>query len=311
MKIVFMGTPEFAVPSLKRLLASRHLVVGIVTGPDRPAGRGLKLQASAVKGIAQDSGLPILQPEKLKDDVFIQALQGLNADLFVVVAFRILPEVVFTMPPKGTINLHASLLPAYRGAAPINWALINGESMTGISTFFIEKTVDTGKIILQRTLAIGPEDDAGLVHDKLAELGAQAVLETVEQIERAQVQETIQTGAFSLAPKLTTELSKIRWSEPAPTIHNLIRGLSPYPGAFTTWNGKILKILRSQVRSQTPVAATLGEILTASQDQGITVATGAGVIALLEVQPEGRRRMTAAEFLRGHGMQPHQILGGM
>lgn len=306
-----MGTPEFSLPSLKRLLTSHHRVVGIVTVPDRPAGRGLKLQASAVKTFALDRGIPILQPEKLKDENFVQDLRRLEADLFVVVAFRILPEVVYTMPPKGTINLHASLLPAYRGAAPINWALINGETVTGVSTFFIEKTVDTGKIILQQALGIGPEDDAGVVHDQLAELGARILSETVDQIDQGLVKEKIQTGQVTLAPKLTTEMCKICWSDPASAIHNRIRGLSPYPGAFTTWQGKILKIFRSQVRSQMASVTAAGEILAASPDQGIEVATGAGVIALLEVQPEGRRRMPVAEFLRGYGLKQHEMLGGM
>ena len=240
MKIVFMGTPDFAVPSLK-ILAQHHQVCAVVTVPDKPAGRGQKMRQSDIKKTAIALNIPVLQPESLKDPDFIEQLKSFNAELFFVVAFRILPAVVFTLPSKGTINLHASLLPSFRGAAPINWALINGEKQTGVTTFFIEEKVDTGKILLQQSLDITPNMTAGELHDALAELGAEVVLNTVNGIDNETLSAVIQEGTVTQAPKITKEICEIDWSKSALDIHNFIRGLSPYPAAFTWYKNKNLK----------------------------------------------------------------------
>ena len=234
-----MGTPQFAVVSLNKLLAADKNVVAVVTASDKPAGRGLKLQASPVKKVALMAHLPVLQPDKLSDPDFIQKLSTFKADLFVVVAFRILPESVFTMPPKGTVNLHGSLLPKYRGAAPINWAIINGESETGVTTFFIRKEVDTGNIIATRAIPITANMTAGELHDFMAEVGADLLLETIRKIESATVKTTEQDETLSTkAPKIHREDCIINFNQSAQNVHNFIRGLSPYPAAYTYLKGK-------------------------------------------------------------------------
>src|SRR6476660_101302 len=252
-RIVFMGTPEFAVESLDAMIKAGFTIVGVVTAPDKPAGRGMKMNESAVKKYALKSGLKILQPEKLKNEQFLAELRSLGADLQVVVAFRMLPEVVWNMPSKGPINLHASLLPQYRGAAPINWAIINGEKETGITTFKLEHEIDTGNILLQEKIKIGEDETAGELHDRMKTLGANLLVKTIKALADGTISEISQSKIsipkseiLHHAPKIFTETCKIGWSKTIDEIHNLIRGLSPYPVAFTSLNDKMLKIYRSE-----------------------------------------------------------------
>ena len=309
MKIIFMGSPEFAIPSLKKLVQA-HQVLAVVTVPDKPAGRGRKVHMSAVKQLAHQLGLPILQPEKLKNPDFIAQLKQYPAELFVVVAFRILPEEIFTLPPRGTINLHASLLPQYRGAAPMNWALINGETVTGVTTFFIEKAVDTGKLLLQQSVNIGPDMTAGELHHQLSSLGAQVLMDTLSGIESDQLQPKPQIGPATLAPKLMKEFGEIDWSQSAAQIHNLVRGLSPNPGSYSYLKGKYLKILRTSrdVPSLDSVKIP-GVIVEIVKNGPIYVQTGYGIIAVMQLQPEGKKIMSTAEFVRGYHVQSGQQWG--
>jgi methionyl-tRNA formyltransferase len=246
LRIVFMGTPEFAVASLDALVQAGCNIVAVITAPDKPAGRGMKLQESAVKKYAVEKGLPLLQPEKLKNPQFLETLRNLRADLQVVVAFRMLPEVVWNMPPMGTINVHGSLLPKYRGAAPINWAIINGEKETGVTTFKLQHEIDTGNILLQQRLPIGEEETAGELHDRMKVAGAELLVKTVQGLADGTLKEIPQSDVNDVphAPKIFTETCQINWNKTVEEIHNLIRGLSPYPGAFTTLHGKTLKIYR-------------------------------------------------------------------
>ncbi|MFQ5863927.1 MAG: methionyl-tRNA formyltransferase [bacterium] len=301
MRILFMGTPEFAVPSLKILMESSHELVGVVTAPDKPVGRGLRIHPTPIKKAAAEFNIPILQPTELKDSEFINKIRNLDAHLFVVVAFRILPPEVFKLPPKGTINLHASLLPKYRGAAPINWAIINGETQTGVTTIYIQEKVDAGDIILQTAVEIGEEETAGELHDKLADLGAKLLLETVDLIDQNKAPRTYQTGEVTRAPKISKDLGHIEWDRPASEIRNLIRGLSPSPGAYSILDGKVLKIFRTKVCDKSELSGAPGEIVAVNSKLGsIEVATGSGNLEILELQLEGKRRMLANEFLRGH-----------
>jgi methionyl-tRNA formyltransferase len=298
MNLIFMGTPEFAVPSLELLVAQGYVPVAVVTGEDKPRGRGQTLSATPVKECAQRHHLPILQPAALRDPGFVEQLSAYTPDVIVVVAFRILPREVFSMARWGSFNLHASLLPKYRGAAPINWAIIRGEAETGVTTFFLEERVDTGSIILQRRVAILPEDDAGTVHDRLAHVGAEAVVETVRAIELGDVPTQRQEGALaSPAPKIFRDDCRIDWSQPTHTTHNFIRGLSPSPAAFSRLSGKVLKILRT--RALPGLTGRLPGVLSVSGEE-ILVSTADGALSVLDLQLEGGRRMTAAEFLRGH-----------
>lgn len=304
MRIVFMGTPEFAVPSLKILLENSYDIAAVVTAPDRPQGRGQKLDFSPVKKYSLEKKIRILQPEKLKDPEFVSTLRAISPDLIVVVAFRILPSEVFKLPPLGTFNLHASLLPKYRGAAPINWAIINGEKETGVTTFFIEESVDTGNIILQARVPIGENETAGELHDKLAEIGAEIVLHTVRLIEMGKVQPKPQDNSMATpAPKIFKENCRIDWNKSATDIHNLVRGLSPSPGAFTYYDDKVLKIYRTlphnQQSNQEPGTIVMAE-------KKLIVATNSGDIEILELQLEGKRKLTAEEFLRGSRIQTGQ-----
>ncbi|MBK9458671.1 MAG: methionyl-tRNA formyltransferase [Sphingobacteriales bacterium] len=300
MKIVFMGTPEFAVSSLDILVQNGYEIVGVITVPDKPAGRGHKLQQSAVKKYALEHNLPVLQPEKLKDPVFIEQLQALNADLQVVVAFRMLPAVVFQMPRYGTFNLHASLLPQYRGAAPINWAVINGDTESGVTTFFIEQQIDTGNIIFQEKTPIAPNQTAGELHDVLMDIGAKLVLKTVQAIEAGNCTTQPQPNLPDLrpAPKIFTETCRINWQQPTAQVYNFVRGLSPYPAAFTTLHDKILKIYQAK-----PIIEmynqTAGTFVT-DQKTYLHIATADGWIEVLELQMEGKKRMGVQEFLRGN-----------
>lgn len=301
LRIVFMGTPDFAVASLQRLLGGGCTVVAVVTAPDRPSGRGLQLTPSAVKKAALAANLPVLQPEKLRDPAFLEELASYKADLQVVVAFRMLPEVVWAMPTIGTFNLHGSLLPQYRGAAPINWAIINGETETGVTTFFIEKEIDTGQMIFQDREPIYPDDTAGTVHDRLMERGADLVLKTVRSIEAGDYPRIPQpmSGELKPAPKLSRETTEINWNQPAITIRNFVRGLSPYPTAWTTVNGKFFKVYNVSIANESPFAAEVGEAYTDNKTI-ILIRAADGWLSLDSLQAEGKRRMTAEEFLRGN-----------
>lgn len=254
MKIVFMGTPDFAVASLDAIVQANFDVVAVVTAPDKPAGRGQKLNESAVKKYAVEKGIPVLQPEKLKNPEFIEELRSYQADLQVVVAFRMLPEIVWNMPAKGTINLHGSLLPQYRGAAPINHAIINGEKESGVTTFFLKQEIDTGDIILSDSVPIADDETAGDLHDKLMVVGANLLVKTLHAVEANNITEQPQPQNDDLkhAPKIFKEDCKIDWNNPAQTIHNLIRGLSPYPTAFTILNDKNLKVFKAEIEDKEP-----------------------------------------------------------
>lgn len=307
MNIIFMGTPDFAVPSLRSLLHSNHHIVAVVTPPDLPRGRGQKISPSPVKIEARRHGLSILQPSSLKNADLQEQLRNFNADLFVVVAFRILPKEVFTIPPKGTINLHASLLPKYRGAAPLNWAIINGEKETGVTTFFIQEKVDTGNLILQEKVAIGADMTVGELHDQLMIVGADLLLKTVNAIEKGSCDLRKQHDADATpAPKIFRETCRIDWSKSAREIHNHVRGLSPYPGAWTMYKQKQLNIYRTKVLNldcESPAGSVIVEA------NHLSVATGKGMLEILDLKTEGRKRMTAEEFLRGYYMQSGEILG--
>lgn len=293
-----MGTPEFAVPSLRKLASSPdHHITGVVTVPDRQKGRGLKVLASPVKTSALDLNLPVVQPEVLDDPGFIGQLTGWNADCFVVVGFRILPPEVFELPPGGCFNLHASLLPKYRGAAPIQWALIRGEKKTGVTTFLIRRTVDTGDILMQDETEIGENENAGSLHDRLAVIGAGLVLRTVDALESGKLTPRIQHGDPTSAPKITQETGRIDWNASAGQIRNLIRGLSPYPGAYGFLNGRRFKIYEAEILSQED-GADAGKIIKSEGGQ-LIVQTGSGCILVKTCQIEGKNRMDAAAFLRG------------
>jgi len=296
MRIIFMGTPEFAVPSLRRLVENGYKPVAVVTGPDRPRGRGLNVIPTPVKTAAMEAGIDlILQPESVKDPEFARQGASLEPDLIVVVAFRILPPAVFEAARLGAFNLHGSLLPRYRGAAPINRAIMAGETETGVTTFFLKQDVDTGNIILQRSMPIGPEETAGEVHDRMMEIGADVVLETVKLIEAGKAVATPQDESLaSPAPKIFKEDCRIPWQKPSLEVHNHIRGLSPHPGAWTTSGDRVLKIYRSRVVEG---SGDPGQIL--DTEGRLVVACGTGAVEVLELQQEGRRRLPADEFLRG------------
>jgi methionyl-tRNA formyltransferase len=301
MRLVFMGTPQFAIPSLEKLIGSKHQVVGVVTVPDKPKGRGRKLAESPVKEFSQRHDLLVLTPSSLKDEDFVRTLRELRPDLMLVVAFRILPEVVFTIPPLGTVNLHASLLPRYRGAAPINWAIMNGETQTGLTTFFIKKKVDTGDMIMQREVSIGPEETFGELHDRMAQLGVEVLLETVEMINGGEVKLIKQDDSLaSAAPKITPEHCRIDWSKSAQDIKNQIRGLSPSPAAFTHFRGKMLKIFKARVIGDDHLSEDFGQVMDSDEKESVWIKTGRGILSLLELQPEGKRRITVQEFVRGY-----------
>lgn len=309
LRIVFLGTPEFAVESLRRILDEGYNVVGVVTMPDKIAGRGHKLIHSAVKDFALSRGLHIMQPEKLKDEAFVEELRSLHADLFVVIAFRMLPEVVWGMPPLGTFNLHASLLPRYRGAAPINRAVMNGDTETGVTTFFLKHEIDTGDIIDQQRVPILPEDNVGDVHDRLMALGAELTLKTVENIVAGTVTRTPQEALLqgeeaTPAPKIFKDTCRIDWTLPAHRIHNLVRGLSPYPAAwseFVAAEGAAplsMKIFATKVSCEAPSQSAPGTVEVSRH--ALKVVCGDGLLLdILSLQPTGKKRMSADEFLRG------------
>lgn len=301
-----MGTPAFAVNSLDKLFNAGYEIAAVITAPDKPAGRGMKMTKSAVKIYAEENNLKVLQPEKLKNPEFIQELRALKADVQVVVAFRMLPEIVWNMPPLGTINLHASLLPQYRGAAPINWAIINGEKETGVSTFKLQHEIDTGNILLQEKITIENSDTAGILHDKMTETGADLLLKTIQQLEKGALKEIHQPSVIDQnkvlqhAPKIFTETCEINWAESVETIYNLIRGLSPYPAAFTFLNGKKLKIFSAEKE------LSVSENLSSESKPYVTdhksilkFRAADGFISLKEIQLEGKKKMSIEEFLRG------------
>ena len=304
MKTVFLGTPEFAAYSLKQLLDAGVEISAVVTMPDKPAGRGHKMLQSPVKQLAVERGLHLMQPVNLKDPAFVEELRSINADLFIVIAFRMLPEIVWSMPRLGTFNLHASLRPRYRGAAPINWAVINGDTETGVTTFFLKHEIDTGDIIAQERIEIAPEDNVGTVHDRLMELGAKLTLKTLRDIETGQlttIQQDKLTGSISPtpAPKIFKETCRIDWNRTATDVHNLVRGLSPYPAAWTTVEGLgDLKIFETQ-----PLAAAgstiPGRINIDSTNGILTIDCSDAPLQIISLQPQGKRRMATADFLRG------------
>jgi len=306
MRIVFMGTPEFAVPILDILVKNNYNVVGVITAPDKPSGRGLKIHQSAIKEYALQHDLNVLQPEKLKHPIFIEELRSLQADLQIVVAFRMLPEVVWNMPPKGTFNLHASLLPQYRGAAPINYAILNGEKITGVTTFFLTHEIDTGNVILQDTCNIGANETAGELHDKLMQLGSQTVLKTVQLIEKNEAhtvsQAQLTVGEPKTAHKIFKEDCLIKWNQDTQIIHNFVRGLSPFPTAFTHLildkEEKILFKIYKANFEVLPPQKVAGHIETDGKTY-LKVACKDGFINLLQVQMAGKKAMTVQEFLRG------------
>jgi methionyl-tRNA formyltransferase len=309
LRIAFMGTPAFAVPSLEALVDAGYPPVVVVTAPDRPAGRGLALQASAVREAAQRHGLPLLQPESVRDPEFVEMLDALEPDVMAVVAFRILPVEVYSLARRGAFNLHASLLPAFRGAAPIQRALMAGASETGVTTFFLRPTVDTGDVILRRRVPVGPDETGGELHDRLATLGAEAVVDTVRRIEAGDVETTPQDDSLaSPAPKIFRDDARIDWHLPARGVHDHVRAMSPHPAAWTTSPGDVvLKVLRTRVESETGAAGKPGTVLRA--DDRLVVAAAAGAVEILEVQREGRARMPAVDFLRGASLSTGEALG--
>jgi methionyl-tRNA formyltransferase len=299
LRIVFMGTPEFAVATLDYLYTHGCNIVGVVTIPDKPSGRGQQINISAVKKYALEKSLPLLQPEKLRDPDFLEALRSLKADIQVVVAFRMLPEIVWNMPPMGTINLHGSLLPDYRGAAPINWAIINGEEQTGATTFFIQKDIDTGDILKQQTIPISPDMNAGELHDIMKEVGAKLVFDTLHDLSSGEEVRRNQQSHITLskiAPKITKEDTKIDFNQPCQQVHNFVRGLSPYPTAFTIWNNKILKIYTTSIDLDTPS----NQQIISDNKTYLKFKCLDGYLNILSLQLEGKKRMDIEDFLRGN-----------
>lgn len=322
LRIVFMGTPEFAVASLDALVKAGYNIVGVVTAPDKPAGRGMQLQQSAVKKYAVEHNLKVIQPEKLKNPEFIEELKSLLADLQIVVAFRMLPEVVWNMPRMGSVNLHGSLLPQYRGAAPINWAVINGEKETGVTTFKLKHEIDTGDILMQESFPIGENETAGEVHDKMKEIGAQVLVKTVKGLTEGTLKETPQQSLMNSelpigtpkvsdthspltiqhslkhAPKIFTETCKIDFTKTVSEVHNLIRGLSPFPGAFTSLNNKSCKIYRAE-KEPCNLTKPVGGYETDGKTF-LKFACTNGYIHVKELQLEGKKKMNIEDFLRGY-----------
>ena len=303
-RIIFMGTPEFAVASLDTLVNEGCNIVGVITAPDKPAGRGMQLQQSAVKKYALEKNLNILQPEKLKNTEFIETLRSLQADIQIVVAFRMLPEIVWSMPPMGTINVHASLLPQYRGAAPINWAIINGENETGITTFKLQQEIDTGNILLQEKISIGENETAGELHDALKKLGASVLIKTIRSLADGTLKELPQSeiqnskSEIKHAPKINSETCQINWNKNAENIFNLIRGLSPYPAAFTYLNDKMLKIFFGKKEIKTHHYSN-GDFETDGKTF-LKFACANGFIHCTDIQLQGKKRMLIEDFLRGY-----------
>jgi len=299
-RIVFMGTPAFAVASLSALLEAKMNVVGVVTAPDKPGGRGMQLQQSAVKQFALAHDLPILQPDKLKSPEFLEALSNWKPDIQVVVAFRMLPETIWSMPPMGTLNVHGSLLPQYRGAAPINWAIINGERETGVTTFQLQHAIDTGAILLQDRIAITPNMTAGELHDKMMIVGANLLVKTLNSLFNNSIKSIPQNDSANIkhAPKIFTKDCEINWNKTATEVHNLVRGLAPFPGAITKIEGKIVKLFSTSILEEKPTE-TAGTFVTDGKTFA-RIACSDGYLALNDIQWEGKKRMPITDFLRGY-----------
>ena len=297
MKIIFMGTPDFSIPSLKSIYNSEHELIAVVTAPDKERGRGQKVTFTPVKQFAIDKDIPVFQPEKLKGNIeFVDQMKKLEPDLFVVVAFRILSKEIFDIPKYGSFNLHASLLPKYRGAAPIQWVLINGETETGLTTFKLAEKVDTGNIYLQEKVEIKPDDNFGTLHDRISLLGVDLVMRTISLIDSGNYELKQQNDSLtSPAPKITKEICQIDWKKSAKEIHNLVRGLTPYPGAFFVFNGKVIKVYKTEIIQRNDLKP--GEIHQSKTE--LTIGCGKNSLRILELQQEGRKQMTTEEFLRG------------
>jgi methionyl-tRNA formyltransferase len=310
MRIVFMGTPDFAVPTLAALLRSTHTVVGVVTQPDRPKGRGQELSTSPIKQLALQHQLPILQPLKMKDPAFLEALAAWKPDLIVVAAFgRILPNIILDIPPRGCINVHASLLPKYRGAGPIQWSIIRGEQETGITTMRMDEGMDTGAILLQEKVPITPDDTAGILSSKLAEVGGRLLIDTLAQLEKdALVPRPQDHARATMAPLLKKEDGLLDWSMPAPELANRVRGLSPWPGVHTYLGEDRWVIWKAAALDRTAATAPPGTIMEVTKE-GVLVATGSGLLRIMEFQPASSRRMSVAQYVAGHALAPGFRLG--
>lgn len=314
MKIVFMGTPDFAVPTLQILIDRQHTVQAVVTQPDRPKGRGRSMVAPPVKTLAEKHGIPVLQPEKVRKAEFIQTLKELAPDVIVVVAYgQILPGSILNIPPLGCINIHGSLLPKYRGAAPIHWAIIRGETETGVTTMFMDKGMDTGDMLLKRTVPISPADTTGTLHDSLSQLGAELLVDTLVQLEKGTLKRIPQDDKLAeYAPMLKKEDGLIDWSEPANVIDRKVRGLFPWPGAYTYFQGKMVKLL--EVALEEPSLgikgkAQAGEVLELDSANGPLIASGEGCLRILKIQPQNKKAMKCSDFCRGYHLTPGAKLG--
>ena len=309
MRVVFMGTPDIAVPCLKKLIDEKHDIIGVVTQPDRPKGRGKKLAMSPVKELAVEHDIPVFQPLRARDDEFVQTMKELNPDLIVVIAFgQILPKELLEIPEKGCINIHVSLLPKYRGAAPINWVIINGEEKTGVSTMYMDEGLDTGDVILSKEFALSDTITAGELHDIMMCEGAEIMKETIDLIEKGEVPRTPQNDAeHSYAPTMNKELGRIDFSKDAVTIHNLVRGVNPWPGAFTEYDGKKMKVWKTVVTGEKS-SKEAGCVLNVDK-KGIKVNTGEGVLLIEEIQMPNKKRMPVSEYIKGNSIEEGSILG--
>jgi methionyl-tRNA formyltransferase len=314
MNIIFMGTPDFAVPTLNGLIKSNHKIAAVVTQPDRPKGRGREILPSPVKVVAENNKIDVLQPEKVREPDFIKKLSEYKPDCIVVVAFgQILPKEILSLPRYGCINLHASLLPKYRGAAPINWALIKGETRTGVTSMFIDEGMDTGDILLQSEIEITQDDNAGTLHDRLSNMGSDVILETLDELEKGAIKRLKQdASSATYAPKIKKEDCLIDWNTGDREIVNKIRGLTPAPGAYTSYKGKRLKIIEAISHQPSTVSRQYrkGEIFEVNRN-GIKVICGDGLIVVKSLQPEGKRVMSAGEFISGHSIKAGEIFGGI
>ncbi|WP_058485312.1 methionyl-tRNA formyltransferase [Defluviitalea phaphyphila] len=311
MKVVFMGTPDFAVPSLQKLIDEKYDIAAVITQPDRPKGRGKKMMPPPVKVLALKYNIPVFQPEKVKNPEFIEKLRSIAPDLIIVIAFgQILPKEILDMPKFGCINVHGSLLPKYRGAAPIQWAIINGEKVTGVTTMFMDEGMDTGDIILKRELPIEEDDTAGDIHDKMSILGAELLKETLDNLIRGNIRREKQNDKeATYAPMLKKEMGLINWGETSEKIINLVRGLSPWPSAYTFYKDQMIKIWKVQNYNKNYKDNSIGEIVEVIKNKGIVVKTGDGSVLITEIQAQNGRRMTVEEYLRGHDMKKNTILG--